>query len=407
MPADPQTVNYVNSYQPPAANQPAADQQSVADRQPVANSQSSVGSTNFNPVTAKPGFSPSQSPATDHPTTNISANFATTSSSANSAIDYRKMAPNRSGAQSSLNQLGASPAVTASNSGYQPASTSPAVGSNFNQPDLSAPVSAPPRSPIAPPATTTNDQPITADQRLSELAKKADDQLLAPVQPAPALRPSDQPALTSSQQPVLAPVKTPASMPTYQSVSASVATQPAVTTNQSTAVNDSQPVSNFSATTKPSETNKSTTADDQEDLASQNIFELLGVNQGSDQEKESFLDELQQVIWEDFLDKDLELLVTSTEKQDVDQILADKNLDDLAKQEKIVTYLEKIIPDLEEIMLDKALQLKKELVGERVSAMQSSFTNDPPKLAQVEQAAWQIGQGKWRSGAKILNQLSQ
>lgn len=145
-------------------------------------------------------------------------------------------------------------------------------------------------------------------------------------------------------------------------------------------------------------------AEASEALETLNIFELLGVSDGSEQEKESFLDELQQVIWEDFLENDLDLLVTAEEKGQVDEILA-QDLPDLEKQEKIITMLEKVIPDLEEIMLEKALELKEDLVRERVASMKDFYQGDQAKLQQVGKAEDLINQGKWLSAAKILNQV--
>ncbi|MBD3250439.1 MAG: hypothetical protein GF381_02640 [Candidatus Pacebacteria bacterium] len=146
---------------------------------------------------------------------------------------------------------------------------------------------------------------------------------------------------------------------------------------------------------------------DSEKLIDQNIFFLLGVDDGSDEEKDRFLDELQQVIWEDFVQRDLELLVTIEEKEEVDQILNDANLSELEKQEKVLVKLEKVIPDLEEIMLEKAVELKQDLVKERLASMRQFYSDNPEFVQQVNQANSLFSQGKWRSGAELLNKLVQ
>ncbi len=142
-----------------------------------------------------------------------------------------------------------------------------------------------------------------------------------------------------------------------------------------------------------------------ETLEDQNIFVLLGVDDGSTQEKERFLDELQQVIWEDFLENDVELLVTSQEKEKVDAILNNNDLSDLEKQEQIIVYLEELIPDLEEIMLEKALELKQDMVKERIEGMREYYQDDKRALNQINQASRNFAQGKWASGAEILNRI--
>lgn len=142
-----------------------------------------------------------------------------------------------------------------------------------------------------------------------------------------------------------------------------------------------------------------------ESLEEQNIFELLGVSDGTDEEKETFLDELQQVIWEDFLENDVDLLITPEEKVEVDAIIAKAELDDLEKQEQLVQYIESLVPDLEEIMLEKALELKEELFKERVTGLKEFYSGDVVSLEKVNQAQTAMEENKWRTAQGLLNQL--
>ncbi|MGD9128951.1 MAG: hypothetical protein PVJ09_00455 [Candidatus Woesebacteria bacterium] len=143
-----------------------------------------------------------------------------------------------------------------------------------------------------------------------------------------------------------------------------------------------------------------------EDLEDQNIFFLLGVTDGTDEEKEKFLDELQQVIWEDFLDNDLNLLTTEEEYQKVETILSNPAKTDLEKQEEVLSFLEGLIPDLEEIMLEKALELKEELVKERIAGMKEYYAGQQASSDRVLEAESLLRQNKWYSMAKILNSLN-
>jgi hypothetical protein len=142
-------------------------------------------------------------------------------------------------------------------------------------------------------------------------------------------------------------------------------------------------------------------------LADQNVFFLLGVDDGTPEQKEQFLDELQQVIWEDFLENDLELLITTDEMDRVNHVLDDDSLSDLEKQEEIINYIEELIPDLEEIMLEKALELKEDMAKERVNGMKEYYADNKESLALINQAEQAFRQGKWRSGAELLNQAAQ
>lgn len=142
-----------------------------------------------------------------------------------------------------------------------------------------------------------------------------------------------------------------------------------------------------------------------ETLEDQNIFFLLGVRDGTDQQKEAFLDELQQVIWEDFLEFDVKLLITSDEMIQLQELLNSQTEKDLEKQEKIVVFLEKLIPDLEDIMLEKALELKEEMVRERASGLRQYYAEKPEKLQRLGEAEQLMDAGKWYSAAHLMNSL--
>lgn len=206
-----------------------------------------------------------------------------------------------------------------------------------------------------------------------------------PAAPAPTADPiADQTAGTSQSPSAIDQFSTPISAPTSPSVPASPAVAP--------------PAVSVTPSTTPM--SKSETLEDQ------NIFFLLGVRDGTDQEKESFLDELQQVIWEDFLEFDVKLLITSEEMIELKQMLDSQTDRDLEKQEKIIVYLEKLIPDLEEIMLEKALELKEEMVRERVSGLRQYYADKPDKMQRIDEAERLLNSDKWYSAAHLMNSLA-
>lgn len=183
-----------------------------------------------------------------------------------------------------------------------------------------------------------------------------------------------------------------------------------------TGTSTTEPVTSMSASTEPQQPAQVTPSgslsapsspqsSQSETLEDQNIFFLLGVRDGSDQQKEAFLDELQQVIWEDFLEYDVKLLITSDEAVELKQMLDSQSDKDLEKQEKIIVYLEKLIPDLEEIMLEKALELKEEMVRERTNGLRQFYADKPDKLQRVDEAERLMDSGKWYSAAHLMNSL--
>lgn len=148
-----------------------------------------------------------------------------------------------------------------------------------------------------------------------------------------------------------------------------------------------------------------------EDIETQNIFFMLGVEKGDDNLKEKFLDQLQDVIWDDFLTNDVSLLLTQEEMtkfNDIKKKADSANGADLEKaRDEMVEYLEGIIPDLEDIMLEKALDLKADLFVERINGMKEYFAEKPDQLAEVNKAEQFMFEDKWMSAAQALNSIKE
>lgn len=142
-----------------------------------------------------------------------------------------------------------------------------------------------------------------------------------------------------------------------------------------------------------------------EKLEDQNIFELLGVKDGTDEEKEAFLDELQHVIWEDFIENDVILLITQEEQAELKTIQSKPGVSEPELQEATLVFLEPLIPDLEQVLLEKALELKEDMVKERILGMKTYYAQQPAALQTLAQAEDLMRQDKWLSVAKQLNSI--
>lgn len=138
-------------------------------------------------------------------------------------------------------------------------------------------------------------------------------------------------------------------------------------------------------------------------LEAQNIFDLLGVSDGKPEEKEAFLDELQDVIWEDFLGHDVDLLLTEAEMAKLNELKAKGNSPEI--QEEILVFLEKLIPDLEDMMMDKAIELKEDMVMERIAGMREFHAQNASALEKITQAEKFISEGRWADASKLLNSI--
>ena len=142
-------------------------------------------------------------------------------------------------------------------------------------------------------------------------------------------------------------------------------------------------------------------------LIDQNIIHLLGVEDATEEEKEDFLDEVQHVIWEDFLENDIDMLLTEERTVEFKKIADKQGLEDDALQAEMVEYLEKVIPDLEKIMLEKALELKEEMMRERTTQMMDEYQDEnvTEKMAKVKEALELMDDDKWHSAADLLNSI--
>jgi len=136
-------------------------------------------------------------------------------------------------------------------------------------------------------------------------------------------------------------------------------------------------------------------------LETQNIFDLLGVSDGKEDEKEAFLDELQEVIWEDFIENDVSLLLNEEQTSKLKEMEAKGKTPEV--QEEMLVYLEELLPDLEDIMMDKALELKEDMVLERVSGMKDFYSSNQAALDKIAQAEELISQNKWADAGNLLN----
>lgn len=270
--------------------------------------------------------------------------------------------------------------------------------------------------PPAPPAVQPKDDLSDFDAKVLAAAQPA---VMPPAPPAVAVD-EDQPVVTGDDnQPVEAVHELPLQSQPPQTPmidSDQIQTTP---TNQvgpaPVMVQDVNPVSTPQppVVDQPQNANPAvvsgSTDDDSENvsqkLADQNIFYLLGISQTPDADKEKFLDELQKVIWEDFLAKDLELLITEEEMAEFKKISAKTFSSEDERQSAMIEYLEKLIPDLEKIMLDKALELKGDMFKERLKEFELAYASEPVKLARIKQAQVLVGEDDWRGAAQILNSV--
>lgn len=144
---------------------------------------------------------------------------------------------------------------------------------------------------------------------------------------------------------------------------------------------------------------------DEEALENQNIFTMLDIKDQDETEREKFLEELENLIWDNFIEVELPLLLNSEEKNQADQILADTSKTKDERKEALLVYLEKFIPNLDEVMYKKALTLKKEMFEERLAKMrrQADEEHNLNLMADLDQIQELIKAGRYKTAVELLN----
>lgn len=138
-------------------------------------------------------------------------------------------------------------------------------------------------------------------------------------------------------------------------------------------------------------------------IENQNIFDLLGARSLSAAEEADFLDRLQKTIWDDFLDNNVELLLTDEEVEGLIAIINRGDVNDDEKQSLMLEYMQKLIPDLDEILLEKASKLKKDLTMERIASLEEMYREDEGKMRQLIEVRKLVEEERWMEVADTLN----
>jgi hypothetical protein len=143
----------------------------------------------------------------------------------------------------------------------------------------------------------------------------------------------------------------------------------------------------------------------EEDLESQNIFTMLGLENLEETEKDAFLADLEQLIWDNFIEVELPLLLNTEQKAQADQILADNSKTEDERKEALLVYVEEFIPNLEEVMYKKALSLKKEMFEERLKKMRDQATeeNNLSLIADLDQIRELVAADRYKTATELLN----
>lgn len=139
-------------------------------------------------------------------------------------------------------------------------------------------------------------------------------------------------------------------------------------------------------------------------LAKVDLFKLLGVS-GSEEEKQRFLDELQDLVWQEFIDTELMALLDEQQMDQVIQVIGDTSLSDEQQQQQLIKLVEQVVPDYEQVLVNKALELKADMLAERIEGLKERFAGQAESLAKVKQAEELLNDSKWQEAVDVLGEV--
>ncbi len=138
-------------------------------------------------------------------------------------------------------------------------------------------------------------------------------------------------------------------------------------------------------------------------LAITDIFSLLGIEGTTDEDREAFLNQLQDAIWEEVVEDELLETMTDEEVDSIEQTIVNEEITADEKRNTLFGMLSSKVPNLEEKLAETTNRLKYELLGERVDGLREFYAENAEQLGVLDQAEQLIETGKVAEAISLLN----
>ncbi|MCD8484521.1 hypothetical protein LRY65_05560 [Candidatus Woesebacteria bacterium] len=138
-------------------------------------------------------------------------------------------------------------------------------------------------------------------------------------------------------------------------------------------------------------------------LAAMDVFTLLGITDASEEDREAFLNQLQDAIWEEVVEQELADSLTDDEIDTIDRVITDEALQADEKRNQLFSLLANKVPNLEEGLADATNQLKYDLLGERVDGLREFYAAKPDQLQVLDQVEEMVNAGNVNEAVATLN----
>lgn len=142
-----------------------------------------------------------------------------------------------------------------------------------------------------------------------------------------------------------------------------------------------------------------------EAIQNMSIFDMLGV-EGTEEEKELFLTQIQDIIWQDVVETDLAPLLSDAELDEVEAFLSNDQKSDDEKRDHLFGLIIDKVPNAESVLLTRTMQLKSDLLMERLEGMKEYFKNDTAAQSKLAEAQKHIEMQQHGEAVALLNELS-
>jgi hypothetical protein len=137
------------------------------------------------------------------------------------------------------------------------------------------------------------------------------------------------------------------------------------------------------------------------------IFTVLGVAQ-DDPDREAFLQQMEEAIWEEIVENELSDKLGETELAQIETILNDEAASAEEKRDHLFGMLVDKVPNFEKVVRDYTMAAKRDLLSERLEGTKEYYSQTSPnadKLSQVERAAQLFEAAEFSACAQALNAI--
>jgi len=138
-------------------------------------------------------------------------------------------------------------------------------------------------------------------------------------------------------------------------------------------------------------------------LATMDIFSLLGIEGTTDEDREAFLNQLQDAIWEEVVEDELLEQMTDEEVDSIEQTIVNEDIAAEEKRNTLFSMLSDKVPNLEEKLAETTNRLKYDLLGERVDGLREFYAENAQQLGVLDQVEQLVEAGNVVEAVAMLN----